>query len=350
LLKGLVLVKDQTIEKSAITLLQGYLEKIPSLQIDRIESNQASFQFWVRVQDQSHLLVPQIKNNGQPRWARLAAYELKDSLTGKKDAYGIFVAPYISPQAGKICEKAGIGYLDMAGNCLLSFGTVYIRQASVPNPKVQKRELRSLYSPKAERSLRALLIEPQRTWKITELAQTVGVSLGQVANVKKLLLDREWISTPADGIRLTNPAALLSEWAQAYNFRRNEVVGCYAMAEIQEIEGQLVETCQKLGMRYALADFSSAARIAPMVLYQRASAYVQGDIGVLIKTLDWKHVTSGENVNLLVPYDEGVFYGSKEVDEISITAPIQTYLDLQYYRGRGQEAAQAVRKEIEKTW
>jgi hypothetical protein len=62
---------------------------------------------------------------------------LKDCLSGKSDAYGIFIAPYISPDAGKICEDAGIGYLDLAGNCLLSFETIYIRQAGAPNPKVQ---------------------------------------------------------------------------------------------------------------------------------------------------------------------------------------------------------------------
>ena len=74
------------------------------------------------------------------------------------------------------------------------------------------------------------------------------------------------------------------------------------------------------------------------------------EINTLIEALEWKPVISGANVSLLVPYDEGVFYGAKNIDGIEITAPVQTYLDLQNYRGRGQEAAQAVRKELEKTW
>lgn len=347
-------MKKEPIEQTAITALQECLEKIPFLQIDRIESPKANsgidIQVEVRVQGQTRLLLAQVKNNGQPRIARFAAYELKDHLGRKSDAYGIFIAPYISPDAGKICEDAGIGYLDLAGNCLLSFETIYIRQTGAPNPKVQKRDLRSLYSPKAERILRAMLTEPQRIWKTVELAQAAEVSLGQVANVKKLLLDREWIRVETDGMRLGNPTALLDEWAQTYNFRRNQVFDCYALAEIPEIEAQLAEACQQRGIRYELTAFSSAARIAPMVRYQKASVYVDGDIGRLVKELDWKPVPSGANISLLLPYDDGVFYGLKDVDEIAIASPVQTFLDLQNYRGRGQEAAQAVRKEIEKTW
>ncbi len=347
-------MKNEPIEQAAITALQECLEKIPFLKIDRIESpkanNGSNIQVEVRIQGQTCLLLAQVKNNGQPRIARLAAYELKDRLGHSPNAYGIFVAPYISPDAGKICEDAGIGYLDLAGNCLLSFETIYIRQTGASNPKVKKRDLRSLYSPKAERILRAMLTEPQRIWKTAELAQAAEVSLGQVANVKKLLIDREWIRIETDGMRLGNPTALLDEWAQTYNFRLNQVIDCYALAEIPEIEAQLAEACLQQSIRYALTGFSSAARIAPMVRYQKASAYVDGDIDRLVKELDWKLVPSGANISLLLPYDDGVFYELRDVDEIAIASPVQTFLDLQNYRGRGQEAAQAVRKEMEKTW
>jgi len=354
MLKRRDIVKDQSLEQAALTTLKECLDKVPFLQIERIERSKLDYgvdlQVWARIQDRPRLLLAQVKNNGQPRVARLAAYELRDQLSNALDTYGIFIAPYISPDAGKICEEAGIGYLDLAGNCLISFETVYIRQTGAPNPNIQKRNLRSLYSPKAERVLRVLLSEPKRAWKLIELAQAAEISLGQVANVKKLLLDREWLSISADGISLINPAALLDEWAQAYNFRRNEVQEYYALADLPEIEAQLTETCQRLGLRYALTGFSSAARIAPMVRYQKASAYIKGDVSSLIRALEWKAVISGANVSLLIPYDDGVFYGAKDIDEIAITAPVQTYLDLQIYRGRGQEAAQVVRKEMEKKW
>jgi hypothetical protein len=304
----------------------------------------------MRVQGQPRLLLAEVKNNGQPRLARLAIYELKNRLGNKPDAYGIFIAPYISPDAGKICEEVGIGYLDLAGNCLLSFDTVYIRQAGASNPKVQKRDLRSLYSPKAERILRAMLNEPQRTWKFAELAQAVDVSLGQVANVKKLLADREWLSVNNAGMYLREPGALLDEWSKTYNYNRNQIFEYYSLTEPAKTEAKLAEACERLGIRYALTSFSGAIRIAPMVRYNRAMAYVEGDLSVIAAEASLKPVDSGPNVILLTPYDEGVFYATESIGGIMTATPVQVYLDVISSRARGQEAAGAIRRELEAKW
>jgi hypothetical protein len=194
------------------------------------------------------------------------------------------------------------------------------------------------------------LTDSQRSWKTEALANAADVSIGQVANVKKLLTDREWLSSETSGIRLSNPSALLDEWSLQYKFRRNKVNDYYAMAEVSEIEYQLAETCQQKSINYALTGFSGAARLAPAVRYQRGIAYLDGGLDDLVDALGWKSVESGANVTLLAPYDEGVFYGTRDVNGMRVVSPVQVYLDLQSYRGRGQEAAQAVRKEIEKAW
>ena len=79
------------------------------------------------------------------------------------------------------------------------------------SPFGEKRDLRSLYSPKAERVLRVLLTAPKQRWKTQDMAQTAQVSLGQVAHVKKFLADREWQKTDLTGMGLSNPSALLDE-------------------------------------------------------------------------------------------------------------------------------------------
>jgi hypothetical protein len=347
-------VKNKDVIQSALAALKSCLEEVPFLENEWMQvsnlDNEPDIIAKVRVQDEERDLFVEVKNVGQPRIARQAAYQIKDYLRQSPNAYGIFMAPYISQEAGKICEESGVGYLDLAGNCLLSFDTVYIRQTGAINTHVQKRVLRSIYSPKGERILRVLLTHPKRTWKIAELAQAADVSLGQVANIKKLLLDREWLRERTQGITLANPSALLDEWSQSYNFQRNKSIECYALAEIPEIEAKAAETCRALDLGYALTGFSSAARIAPMVRYQKASIYISGDPSPLLETLGWKAVPSGSNVSLLVAYDEGVFFGGKEIDSIKIVSQVQTYLDLQSMRGRGQEAANAVRSAMEKTW
>ena len=109
--------------------------------------------------------------------------------------------------------------------------------------------------------------------------------------------------------------------------------------------------CAENDLPYSLAVFSSAARHAPMVRYQRAMAYVPTDLEKLAKRLELKSVTSGANVSLIVPYDEGVLYGAEIKGDAKITSPVQTYLDLRHIEGRGEEAAEFLKQQIiEPTW
>lgn len=332
--------------------LQECLKQIPFVEVISSQPGSDFPGHWLvlRVDGHEIKLLIRAQASGQPRLARQAFYELKAALEKTPAGYGVFMAPYISPQAALICQEAGIGYFDQAGNCHLAFGSVYIHKEGIPNPFIAKRDLRSIYSPRAERILRVLLSAPRKTWKTQELADVAQVSLGQVANIKKLLTDREWLKADTVGMALTNPIALLDEWAGRYDFRRNQTLEIYTLDDVVDAEYKFGEACQQLDIQYALTGFSAASRIAPMVRYQRMSAYVSEEVGTLLDKLGWKQVNGGANVSLLLPYDDGVFHNTQPVDGIKIASPVQVYLDLQNSRGRGQEAADAVRKEILKTW
>jgi hypothetical protein len=289
------------------------------------------------------------KTIGQPRFARNAVNQILRHLDKYPDYYGVFVAPYISPRSAEICSKEGIGYLDFAGNCRLSFGKIYIERKGTENPFAERRDLRSLYSPKASRVLRVLLHDPKRTWKVEGLAEEADVSLGLVSKVKTLLGDREWITVQQDGLRLAEPEALLQEWSQNYSFRKNHVRDFYSRKSIPEIESQIAEALSGKSVKYALTGFSGAARLAPMVRYQRVMAYVGDTQEDVASLLGLKPVTSGANVSLLVPYDHGVFYGIHEIDGTLIASPVQLYLDLVGYRGRGEEAAKELLEQVLRT-
>ena len=209
----------------------------------------------------------------------------------------------------------------------------------IPNPSVAS--LRSLFAPKATRVLRVLLSRPSTKWKTQPLADEADVSLGQVANVKKRLLDREWIEASREGIYLKEPEALLIEWAKNYDPNRNRPRAYYSMKGSAEIESDIAEQCDRAGLRYALTAFSGAARLAPAVRYQRVSAFVEA-VDDLASSLDLNEVESGANVSLLTPYDDGVFYGSQEIDGVRIASPVQRYLDLASIKGRGEEGGAAV--------
>lgn len=339
---------DNTAKKALISCL----ERVPFLAVEEIVSEfggggiRPDFLVKVRQQDREQVLVVEVKKNGQPRLARDAVNQVQRYLNSVPGAYGVFMAPYISPRAAEICKQDGVGYLDLAGNCRLCFDSVYIEQEGRPNVFVEKRDLRSLYSPKAERVLRVLLNKPNEAWKTVELADEARVSLGQVSNVKKLLLDREWVGVEKPGFVLTEPEQLLQEWKENYSFRRNKTRDLYLLKSTPQIESDISEYCRRKNLKYAFTGFSGAARFAPSVRYNRAMAYIEETDEETITDLSLKDVSSGANVSLLTPYDDGVYYGSLNLSGSRIVSPVQAYLDVIGFRGRGEEAAQALLDQV----
>jgi hypothetical protein len=349
-------ISERELARQSKEALSSCLEKVPFLKIKEIkpEAGREAVRpdLLITLEGPAGLrtFVAEVKKTGQPRVAREAVNQLLRFSQDFPQAFPVFIAPYISPAAAEICEQAGVGYIDFSGNCRLCFKEVYIEKTGNPNAFAEKRDLRSLYSPKAENVLRVLLVDPGRAWKIQELADAAGVSVGQVAKVKNLLIDREWLRE-ADGMALSEPERLLSEWAENYNFRKNRVRDYYSLKSVAKIEVELAELCQAEKLTYALTSFSGAARLAPAVRYQRVFAYVEETDKDVAGLLSLKEVPSGANVSLLTPYDEGVFSGSQDIDGIRIASPIQIYLDLKSYRGRGEEAADLLlERVIRKKW
>ena len=348
---------EKRLVEEAEKALRSCLVRVPFLSIRRVQkdsrlgSELPDITLKLKTPDGEQVVLVEVKNSGQPRIVREAVHQLLRYRSKASEAYGVLAAPYISSQSAQICSENGVGYVDLAGNCRLSFRQVYVEREGKPNPAPQRRDLRTLNSPRTTRVLRVLLLDPKKLWKLQPLAQEAGVSLGQVYNVKKLLADREWIRSSDEGLRLVEPGSLLTEWSQNYTYRRNVARDLYSLDAPQEIERKLAAACRDRGIQYALTGFSAAARLAPMVRYQRVTAYVSGDLGELIKGLGLKEVASGANVTLLSPYDDGVFFGATDVNGIRIVSPVQAYLDLLGYRGRGEEAATFLLEQvIQRRW
>jgi hypothetical protein len=357
--KQVVMVKltEKQISEKAIQAFTQCLDQVPFVEDVTILHEQPlgdmSLDVIARVRTSGgeQQVIIESKRIGQPRIARNAVNQLLRYLQDFPDAYGVFAAPYISPEAAAICTGEGVGYLDLAGNCFLSFEQVHIEKSGSPNPFSDNRDLRSLYSPKATRILRVLLLNPKTAWRVQALAKEADVSIGLVSKVKKLLADREWIRTEAKGLRLANPESVLREWADNYSYKKNEIREYYSLKSIPEIETQIAEVASRESIRYALTGFSGADRLAPFTRYHKVTAYVDETDLNLASLFNLKSVTSGANVSLLIPYDEGVFYGTRDRAGTQVVSPVQVYLDLLGSPGRGEEAAQELlEKVIRPSW
>ena len=72
--------------------------------------------------------------------------------------------------------------------------------------------------------------------------------------------------------------------------------------------------------------------------------YVTSMPEALVERAGLKEVDSGANVTLMIPYDDGVYYMTREVDPLRVVCSVQLYLDLRAFKGRGEEAAEAIWK------
>lgn len=348
--------KDELIQKAREAIRECF-DEVPFIQIKQINEKrtnaESSPDFVLRLKTPPYgekTIVVEIQSSGQPRLARIIINKIS-SATDYPDSYGVFVAPFISDNTSILLREHGMGYVDLAGNCFISFHGVHIHKKGKANPFLTKRRLGSLYEAKASRVIRVLLSDPRRPWQLKTLAEEAQISLGHAHNVKQELADREWIKAEPNGIRLLEPAALLKDWSEHYNYLQNKSHHFYSLCSLSELEHNMADACRELGIRYALSAFSGAARVAPFVRYHRITAYVDGHVAALSRLLELKQVTSGENVTLLIPYDFGVFYHSREIDAVRIASPIQIYLDLIASPGRGEEAAAFLyEKEIIPGW
>ncbi len=355
MLKTSLWVKDDTAGADPTRILAEILHGVPFLKNIRFQRNirrrtaTIDLQVTLSAHKQRHRLICAVSPIGQPRLAREACLRLLHLVKDRAD-YPVFIAPYVSLEARAICFELGAGFLDLARNCRLVFDSVYIERSGYANPSVTRRELRSLYSPKAERVLRVLVTAGPRRWRTQQLAGEASVSLGQVANVKTLLANREWLDSDDRGFGLRSferaVLPLVREWNEAHRLNRSASADFYSMKPVPETESTLALGARHLQGELAFTGFSGGARLQPVVRYQKVTAYYSGNAERLAARAGLKRVDSGANVTLLSPYDEGVFYGVSRIDRASVVSPVQVYLDLQQSKGRGEEAAEVILNEV----
>ena len=345
-------VKDT--ERRAAEALQDLLREIPALEFQRLHIGSngrdtgVDLLLSVKVAGESHLLVGEVKLSGQPRYVRDAIYPLRNYIAHLgKPATPVIIAPYLSPSSRTLCREHGVSFLDFEGNAHLTFNTVYIDRSVAERPSVERRELKSIFTPKSARVLRVLFRDPRLTWRVTELAEAASVSLGHVSNVRTALRDREWAEIVPEGLRLKSPGALLDAWKAVYEPPVSQSLRFYTTLHGAEFDRHARAAFAALPQESnaALASYSAAHWIAPYARTGTQFFYADAHaVETLERELKLSSTAKGENIIVSVPKDEGVFLDVFEpAPGMRVTSPLQTYLDLAKSGERGEEAAEHLR-------
>jgi hypothetical protein len=301
----------------------------------------------VKIKGEEKLVLAEVKTSADPRNIRQTFLQLQSHIQRFPTSYGMILVPSISERSRELCEEHGIGYLDLKGNSFVKFAGIFVRTVAQARDDREPSRAKTIFAPVSTRLIRALLGEPSRRWRLTELAEVARVSLGQAYKVKEELLNQEFIEADQKKrLSLRDPSGLLNAWRETYQYENSETLSLFSLEKTAGIEERVKQYCEARNIRYALTLFSGASRLAPFVRHTLVAFYIAGDREELQRELDLKIVDSGANVLLLSPYDEGLFYGLQDVEGYRIVTSVQLYLDLYSYGGRGREQAEFLREKI----
>ena len=341
-------VKDQIVDKLASLLPQVEIQKLEAE--GRLQDARFDFVARVRVGDVDKTLLVEVKSSGQPRYLRQEIARFRETGISETNVHLLIVAPYISPRGMDICRQHQVGCVDLMGNVYLAFDKVYIERVVEEKPQTRKRKIRNLFAPVSSRIVRAMLEEPRRAWRLTELAEATDASLGQTYKVSEKLVDEDLAQkSTEEGLILTDPAGLLDLWRQAYDFEEMNEVHSFHTSERDpaRLMAEVKQVAEMLEERYAFTLHAGASLVAPYVRFNNVHFYTGSDPQPWVDALRLHTVEFGGNVHLLRPYDEGVFYRLRSIQGMTVIGNIQLYLDLYAYPARGQEQAEFLReKEI----
>ena len=344
------------LENRAAEALKALFEQIPSIELKDIELEPPGLDHGIDILVRlnafncQHVLVCEVKANGQPRHVRAALLQLCNYAAHLgRDATPIFIAPYLSAESQAICQEHEVGFLDLQGNARVVFDGVFIERLVASRPPAERRELKSLFKPKAAQVLLVMLREPEHAWRVAELAEAAELSLGHVSNVRNALLDREWAQVTSDGLSLAEPDALLDAWKDDYEVPAGKRMRCYTSLHSNAFRVAAREALRGGPSKgqAVLASFSAANWLAP---YGRIGThfFYADDVGLerLQDALKLSSASKGENVVVIIPKDRGLLHDTVEpAPGIVCTSPVRTYLDLMVAGERGREAADHLRRE-----
>ena len=269
--------------------------------------------------------------------------------------YPVIMAPYISEESAKQCEKLKVGYVDMSGNSRLQVRSLYMSEQGHPNQYIQKRTLKTVFDPMSKVSsiiLREIMHDVSYKWKLSLLSEKLQCSIGQVSKVKNYLLEQLWAEMPRGGLRILDAEAIMLAWSKAYSGRdvTADVLDCYSLDSLPDFEAKSQEIRIKHGIDSYLTGIAGGVQYAPVVRYNKVHLIVhQKNANAFIQAAGCKVVGSGANIQINVINSDEFLHDARELNGYLVASPVQIYLDCMKLKGRGEEVANAIfAKEIEK--
>jgi len=296
------------------------------------------------------IFVIQCKTKGEAAAAAVAARQAKEFAQRlKKKSIPLVAVPFMGEVGRKLCDEAGVSWLDLSGNAHLAAPGLRVSIEGKPNRFKRPGRPRTLFAPKSSRIARCLLIEPDRAITQRGLAKAAGLDEGFTSRiVRQLEQERLVAREPSGAVRVADFGAMLEAWREAYDFAKHHIVrGHIAARSSDDVLRQVAAQLKRDKIEHAATGLAGAWLLNQFAGFRLVVFYVARlPSAEAHQALGFREESRGENVWLVVPNDEGVFHGAAEHEGIRCVHPVQVYLDLKGHPERSAEAAQQLRKDV----
>jgi hypothetical protein len=262
------------------------------------------------------------------------------------------VVPFMGEVGAKLCREAVVSWMDLSGNADISTPDLRILIQGRPNAMRKKGRPSNAFAPKSSRVARYLLINAGHSIRQKEIAERTYMDEGFTSRIVSRLVQEGLVSRADDGtLSIPDPNLLLNAWMEKYDFSIHHIIkGHIPLRSSDELLKNIPPLFFKHQIVYAATGLAAAWLYTKFSGFRTISFYLKSlpDVAVL-NEIGFREEARGANIWLIIPADEGVFYGATEVEAVHCVHPIQAYLDLSGHPERANEAAEYLKKQM-LTW
>lgn len=267
----------------------------------------------------------------------------------------LVVADRTTTEARRILAEHGIGYVDGLGNAHLEYPGAYVHVETPRRGREPRAPGQLRLGGKAGVATQALLLEPGRKWRVTDLAERAGVSVGLAHAVLQRLEQLEIVEARGDrrtrARTIADPAALLDLWAEENRDHGLRRLGAYSLPP-RGGGGVAENTARGLAdaqVDHALTGVVAAAMLAPFVTALPAAEFwvdAAQPLEDLVDRLGAESVERGANLMLVQANDNLPLAFAEDRNGIRLANVFRIYLDARADPKRGREQADHFRREV----
>ena len=263
----------------------------------------------------------------------------------------VVIAAEMTGGAREILDEAGIGSIDGLGNVRLALPGLLMRITGTTRPRRSATPTR--LSGKSSLVAQAMLLDVERSWRVSDLSQRCGVSAGLAHRVLQRLEDEGVVAAdgagPRKARRVSNPAALLDLWAEEHQDDPTRRPAFLLARTTDQVIDMLCEGLETAKVDYALTGAAAAARLAPFLTgVPVAEVWLSSTAatGELCEQLGATPVESGPNVALLQERDDAPLVFRTRETGVWTANVFRLYVDARRDPQRGREQSDHLRREV----